>query len=202
MVPPRCRAFPFPARRRLTKLRAPPPAATAPPAVAPLKPAPDNSKISPENGPGAALRGASAAPFSSKKPAAAPRRHVWLWLVLGILALVVGAESYYILTHDEEIVEANQQRPPMVVNNPNPAEKPTEITRDASGPQTPVVAFLQSFDVTVASGGEPRLFVNNQTFHLGEVVAPNLGLKWTHINDQTRELEFTDKQGHRYVKKF
>ena len=149
----------------------------------------------------AAPRATTAAPFSGKgRPA--PHNHVKLWIAIGILALAVGAESAYILMHDEKIVEENRQRPPVVVNNSTPGEKPIDVAHESTIAPSPTVAFLQSFDLTVASGSEPRIFVNNQTFHLGDVVAPNLGLKWTHINDQTRELEFTDKQGHRYVKKF
>jgi len=189
-----------------------PPAPAAPPAAAaPLKRPPTGSKLFPANDlatPTGAMpapltpvtRGATPAPFPAKIRTA-PRSHVWLWVVVGVLALAVGAESAYILMHDEKIVEENQQRPPVVVTS-GPSDKPTDVSSNSSTPQTPVVAFLQNFDVTVASGSEPRLFFNNQTYHLGDVVAPDLGLKWTHINDQTRVLEFTDKQGHRYIKKF
>ena len=189
------------------------PAPVSPPPPTPAAPRPPGgSKLFPDTvaatPPGATpapgtpgARAATPAPFPAKGRNS-QHSHVKLWIAIGILALAVGAESAYILMHDEQIAEENRQRPPVVVNSPNPAEKPTDISKESSVAPTPVVAYLQTLDLTVASGSEPRLFVNNQTFHLGDVVAPNLGLKWTHLNDQTRELEFTDKQGHRYVKKF
>jgi hypothetical protein len=133
---------------------------------------------------------------------------------LAVLVVTVGGESYYILMYDQQEVQANQAKPPVWVNNSNngsgnnnhgpAATKATEVKTDASAPTTGAAGFLASLsDVAVASGSRPRLFVGGgQTFNLGDVVAPEFGLRWTSIDDQTRELEFTDKDGRRYDLKF
>lgn len=122
-----------------------------------------------------------------------------------MLVLTVGGESYVIL-NDEETVTENKQKPAIPVDTPKPgnsvpASKPIDV-QPGNPPVNAAAAFLQSLNIPVASGSDPRIFVNGKVYHLGETVAPDYGLRWTGLNDQTRQLEFTDKDGHRYIKKF
>jgi len=148
-------------------------------------------------------------PVASAKAAPAKRSswgRVLLYGALFILLLTVGGESAYILYFQEEVVADNQSKPALVVNNPNspPAAttKPIDVQATSGPSQDAIAAFLEPLNIPVASGSDPRIFVNGAVFHLGQVVAPQFGLRWTSLNDQSRELEFTDKVGHRYIKKF
>jgi hypothetical protein len=150
-------------------------------------------------------------------PAAKSAKHGRLPLIITIvvLVLVVGGESAYILLQKDESFEANQQRPPTVVQTKNPdtpaptgtapATPPAQptVVRPGSGPTTGAAAYLESLSsISVATGGTPRIFVNGQMYQIGATLNPEFGLKWTAINEGARTLEFTDKNGQRYVKKF
>lgn len=129
-----------------------------------------------------------------------------LYGALFILLLTVGGESAYILYFQEEVVADNQSLPPVVVNNPNspPAAtaKPIVVQATTGPTQDAVSAFLEPLTIQVATGSTPRIWINGQEYHLGDIVNPQLGLRWSSLNDQSLELEFTDKVGHRYIKKF
>jgi hypothetical protein len=90
----------------------------------------------------------------------------------------------------------------VLVIGKTPVGKPVEVAANGASAPTPVYAFLQSLNPEIASGTDPRLFINSQTFHLGQVIAPEFGLKWVRIDDKNRELEFVDKRGQHYIKKF
>ena len=145
------------------------------------------------------VRGATAAPFAAPKKARF-RTQVPLWIVVFILVLIVGGESYYILMQDEDQGAESTHRPPILIAS-GPAIKPVDVAANGVAP-TPVYGFLQNLNPEIAAGTDPRLFINSQIFHLGDVVSPEFGLKWVRINDQTRELEFADKRGQHYIKKF
>jgi len=132
---------------------------------------------------------------------AVSRGHLGLWIALFVLVAIIGGESYFILTHEESVVAANSQKPALLVNT-DPGGKPYEVVNDGAQPPTPAYGYLLALSPQIASGNEPRLFINEQTFHIGQIIAPDLGLKWIRINDEARELEFVDKQGRHYIKKF
>lgn len=145
------------------------------------------------------VRGTTATPFVTPKKARF-RTQIPLWIAVFILVLIIGGESYYILMQDEDTGMESTRRPTILVAG-GPAVKPIEVSATGYA-ATPLYAFLQNLNPEIASGTEPRLFINSQMFHLGEVVSPEFGLKWVRINDQTRELEFVDKRGQHYIKKF
>jgi len=190
----------------------PAPAPAAEPVVSQLKRPPTGARLTPSSEtvpttPDAmpapltpVKQGMSASPFAAQTKASR-RGHLGLWIALFVLVAIVGGQSYYILMHDESTVAANNQKPPLLINNP-PGGKPYAVVNNGAPAPTPAYEFLLTFDPEIASGNEPRLFFDSQTYHIGQVVAPAFGLKWTRIDDQARELEFTDKQGRRYVKKF
>jgi len=199
---------------------APPPSAPAPAPARPttgssglpLKRPPPGSRLFPANElatPEGKLptpltpvtRGATATPFPAK-PAPAPRSHTPLLIILGVLVLVVGGESTYILMQDEKQSTVNSAAAPVVIDGGNAANKPTEVS--ATGPAaTPAAKFLQNMPVDfVDAGANPKLSIDGQVFHPGEVVDKETGLKWTMINDKARQLEFVDGHGQHYIKKF
>ncbi len=140
-------------------------------------------------------------PFALAKPTKL-RSNLLLWIALFVLVLIIGGQSYYILMQDEQVEEATAHKPPVLVIGNAPAGKPIEVAGGGANTPTPVYVFLQTLNPEIASGADPRLFINSQTFHLGEVVAPEFGLKWVRIDDKNRELEFVDKHGQHYIKKF
>ncbi len=150
------------------------------------------------------------APEPAASPKAAPTKRsggrLFIYTILVVLLLTVGGESAYILYFQEEVIADNKSKPPVNVSNPagspSPAVKPINVQNTSGPTQDAVAAFLEPLNIPVASGSDPRIFVNGAVFHLGQVVAPQFGLRWTSLNDQSRELEFTDKDGHRYIKKF
>jgi len=140
-------------------------------------------------------------PFAPAKPAKS-RSNLLLWIALFVMVLIVGGESTYILMQDEPTDSSSSHKPPvLVIGNAQPG-KPIEISANGPTTQTPVYAFLANLNPEIASGAEPRLFINSQMFHLGQVIAPEFGLKWVRIDDKSRELEFVDKKGQHYIKKF
>jgi hypothetical protein len=145
--------------------------------------------------------GLTSSPFAPPKQAKV-RGNLPLWIALLVLVVIVGGESTYILMQDQETVEETSQKPPVLVIGGAAAGKPIAITANGAAAPTPVYAYLQNLNPEIASGAEPRLFINSQMFHLGEVVAPEFGLKWIRIDDKSRELEFVDKQGQHYIMKF
>ncbi len=185
-----------------------PPAAAAPAALAaPVAPMPPISALKP---------GKAQAQPPPPGPKSAGRGRWPFIAVIVVLVLVVGGESAYILLQKDETFEANQQRPPTVVPTKNPdattpagaapatpPAQPTVVRVDGGGPATGAAAYLESLSsVSVATGGTPRIFVNGQMYQIGATLNPEFGLKWTAINEGARTLEFTDKNGQRYVKKF
>jgi hypothetical protein len=151
-------------------------------------------------------------PAAAANSATAPAKpagkwgRLFLYGALLVLVLTVGTESWYILMHDEAIVSENQKKPPVVVPS-SPAEpaattKPIDVATAAAPAQDAITTYLQSLNLAVSTGADPRIFANGAVFHLGQVVAPQFGLRWTSVNDQSRVLEFTDQSGHRYLKKF
>ncbi len=143
---------------------------------------------------------ATAIPFAAKAKAA-PKTNLVMLLALIVLLIATLGEAYIIFMMRDENAAENNQKPPLLVNTGSNA-KPLEVVNDGAPPPTPAYGFLLSFSPQIASGNEPRLFFEAKTYRIGEVVAPEFGLKWTRINDKDRELEFTDRQGRRYVKKF
>jgi hypothetical protein len=151
------------------------------------------------------------APAPAPIPAAPAKRSRWgrlfLYSFLFILLLTVGIESVYILYFQDEVVADNQNKAATVVGNPNtaantPAPKPIDVQATAGPGQNAAAAYLQSLNIPVASGSNPRIWINGQVYHIGDVVNPQFGLRWIQLNDQTAQLEFIDKDGHRYIKKF
>jgi hypothetical protein len=143
------------------------------------------------------------APFSANaKPKPAPRSHVPLLIILGILVLIVGGESYYILMQDQKDAAIIRAAPPLVIGGNAPAAQPTEVT--ANGPaDTPAAKYLRALRVDfVDAGASPRLSVGGQVFQPGQIVDKATGLKWTLIDDKARQLEFVDAQGRHYLIKF
>jgi hypothetical protein len=148
-------------------------------------------------------RGATPTPFPTKsKPRAAPRSHVPLLIILGVLVLIVGGESTYILMQDEKAADVIKATPPVVVGSGAPASKPAEIS--ANGPaDSPAAKFLQGMPIDfVDAGASPKLSIAGQVFHPGEVIDKATGLKWILIDDKARQMEFVDGQGLHYIKKF
>ncbi|HVU39116.1 MAG TPA: hypothetical protein VHC95_12345 [Opitutales bacterium] len=179
----------------------PPPSATQPP----LKRPPPGAHLTPTQPPAdmpvpltPVKPGVTPAPFA-KKPAPA-RTHWGMMTALLLLLVVAAGEAYIIFAMHDETAAANSTKPPLLVTNVN--GKPYEVVNDGAEPPTPAYGFLLNFSPQIASGGDPRLFFDSKTYRIGEMVAPQFGLKWTRIDDQNRELEFTDRQGRRYVKKF
>jgi hypothetical protein len=144
--------------------------------------------------------GATTTPFA-KKSKEAPRANLGMRVALIVLLLATLGEGYVIFVMRDESTTENSQKPALLVNT-GPSGKPLEVLNDGAPPPTPAYGFLVNFTPQVASGSEPRLFFETKTYRIGEAVAPEFGLKWTRIDDQNRELEFTDRQGRRYVKKF
>lgn len=188
-----------------TEAPAPPPQSTNPPLKRPppgthLTPSSENASL-PAGMPvplTPVKHGVTPAPFAKKS--AAPRAHWGMMAALLLLLIVAAGEAYVIFAMHDETAEANSTKPPLLVTNVN--GKPYEVVNDGAEPPTPAYAFLLSFSPQIASGGDPRLFFDSKTYHMGDMVAPQFGLKWTRLDDQNRELEFTDRQGRRYVKKF
>lgn len=124
-------------------------------------------------------------------------------MLIALIVLLIAAlgEAYIIFTmHDENVVE-NNLKPALLVKS-GPDAKPLEVVNDGAPAPTPAYGFLLNFAPQIASGNEPRLFFEAKTYRIGEIVSSEFGLKWTRIDDKARELEFTDKQGRHYIKKF
>jgi hypothetical protein len=146
-------------------------------------------------------RGVTHAPFAAKAKAA-PHSNKLLLIVLGLLVLIVGGESTYILMQDEQAAAIIKSAPPVIIANNAPAVKPTEITATSIA-DSPAAKFLQEMPLDfVDAGASPKLSIGGAVYHPGEVVDKDTGLKWIRIDDKTREMEFTDKQGRHYIKKF
>ncbi|HTB62089.1 MAG TPA: hypothetical protein VK737_00760 [Opitutales bacterium] len=146
-------------------------------------------------------RGVTHSPFAAK-PKAPPRSNKLLLIILGLLVIVVGGESYYILMQDQQAADIIKAAPPVVIANTAQTVKPTEITATTVA-DSPAAKFLQEMSVDfVDAGASPKLSIGGEVYHPGEVVDKDTGLKWIRIDDKTREMEFTDKQGRHYIKKF
>ncbi|MGA2053394.1 MAG: hypothetical protein ABSH19_08795 [Opitutales bacterium] len=153
-------------------------------------------------------------PVPSVTPAAAAavpvKRFSWARLAiygfLFILLISLGSESVYILFFNNDEAPAAPGKPANPISYPSnlPAStsKPIDVQASAGPNQPAAAAFLLPLNIPVASGSSPRIWVNGQIYHLGDVISPEYGLRWTHLDDQTEQLEFTDKTGQRYIKKF
>jgi len=148
-------------------------------------------------------RGATSAPFPTKaKAKVSARSHTLLLILIGILVLIIGGLSAYILMQDEKVAEEIKSRPPVVIGSGAPGGKPAEVA--ANGPtDSPAAKFLQTMPIDfVDAGANPKLSVGGQVYQPGQVVDKVTGLKWIMINDKARQLEFVDGQGLHYIKKF
>ncbi len=152
-------------------------------------------------GTGPGKRGTTGAPFDGRGKSPA-RRNLAMMIGLVLLLVVALGEAYVIFVmHDQNTIAENSAKPPLLVNN-GPGGKPYEVVNKGGPAPTPAFQFLLTFSPQIASGNEPRLFLENKTYLIGQVVDSATGLKWIRINDQTRELEFVDKEGRHYIKKF
>jgi len=195
----------------------PPPAPAAPPPPSgpvPLKRPPAGSKIfpaneiaAPEGAMPAPLRPVShaptKAPFPIKAKPASNRRHLALLALLAVFVLLAGAEFAYILMHGEDASDDNVVRQPIVINAPaSGAGQPAVVTATSSS-ISPAAKFLQNMSVDYVSvGAKPVLAVGGHEYHPGEIVDKDTGIKWILIDDKARQMEFVDRQGRHYIKKF
>lgn len=176
-------------------LKRPPPGARLVSGTAPASGAEMPAPLSPVK------QAATTSPFT-KKTTPAPRTQLGMRIALIVLLVAALGEAYVIFLMRDDNTEANSQKPALLVKSSGPSGKPIEVLNDGAPPPTPAYAFLVNFTPQVAAGSEPRLFFETKTYRIGEIIAPEFGLKWTLIDDKERTLEFTDRQGHRYIKKF
>jgi hypothetical protein len=148
-------------------------------------------------------RGATSAPFPTKTNVkSSARSHTLLLALIGVLVLIIGGMSAYILMQDEKVDEVIKSRPPMVIGSTPPVGKPIEGPASGSA-DSPAAKFLQTMPIDfVDAGASPKLSVGGQVYQPGQVVDKATGLKWVMINDKARQLEFVDGQGLHYIKKF
>ena len=93
--------------------------------------------------------------------------------------------------------------PSAAAPEPKPTPPPPPPPPPPAQPDPAVAAWLRNLRITAVRGsdGDARFIANGVSYRMGQVVNPQLNVRWTAIADDGRTLFFTDANGIIYQKR-